>query len=436
MTHLGRRQLLGQLAAGALCAVTVAAVPRSATAQLAPSNDPKTKRRGPVAILGGKLLLGSDEPIADSVILLDEGKIRYLGTDTAKAKGARIISARGQLVTAGLVDLLTRIGTTEVSLEKTTRDDSHDTTDPVRAAFRSADGYNPASSLIAITRMQGVTSVGVVPIAGLVSGQSAWADLAGKLPDDALARRSLALHVNLHDAMHGAFGKSRGTAWLRLRELLDDAQAYRKSRAAYERRQVRELGASRLDLEVVLRALEGRLPVVFHVDRASDIVGVLALAKANGLSAVLASAAEGWKVADQIAKAKVPAIVYPLDHGPRSFAALGAREDNAALLHRAGVTVALSTGESHNARKLRQEVGNAIRAGLPRRTALDAVTKVPAQIVGMDKHYGTPKVGRVANLVVWSGDPFELSTQATHVLIRGREIPLRSRQTALLERYR
>ncbi len=436
MTRLGRRQLLGQLAAGALCVVTAKTVPRFATAQPAARGDRKKTTTGPVAILGGKLVLGHAEPIADSVIVIEDGKLRYVGTDKAKAKGARTISAGGQIITAGLVDLLTRIGTTEVSLEKSTRDDSHHTTDPVRAAFRSADGYNPASSLVAITRMQGVTSVGVVPVAGLVTGQSAWADLAGKLPDDALASRSLALHVNLHDAMHGAFGKSRGTAWLRLRELLDDAKAYRANRGAYERRQVRELGASRLDLEVVVRALEGRLPVVFHVDRASDIVGVLTLAKENGLRAVLASAAEGWKVADHIAKAKVPAIVYPLDHGPRSFAALGAREDNAALLHRAGVTVALSTGESHNARKLRQEVGNAIRAGLPRRAALDAVTDAPARIMGMDKHYGAPKAGRVANLVVWSGDPFELSTRVNKLLIRGQEVPLRSRQTALFERYR
>jgi imidazolonepropionase-like amidohydrolase len=242
--------------------------------------------------------------------------------------------------------------------------------------------------------------------------------------------------VNLHDAMHGVFGQSRGTAWLRLRELLDDAKAYRANRGGYERRQVRELGASRLDLEVVVRALEGRLPVVFHVDRASDIVTVLALAKEHGLQAVLASAAEGWKVADAIAKAKVPAIVYPLDHGPRSFAALGAREDNAALLHQAGVTLALSTGESHNARKLRQEAGNAVRAGLPKGAALAAVTEAPATILGMAQDYGAPKAGKIANLVVWSGDPFELSTRVNQVIIRGRAVPLRSRQTALLERYR
>jgi imidazolonepropionase-like amidohydrolase len=394
MTRLARRQLLVQLAAGALGTVAATALPPWARAQPTPPSAPKKTPPGPLAIIGGTLLLGKAEPIADSVVLIDEGELRYLGTDKTQAKGARTVSAKGQMVTAGLVDLLTRIGTTEVSLEKTTRDDSHETADPVRAAFRSADGYNPASSLIAITRMQGVTSVGVVPVAGLVTGQSAWADLAGKLPRDALARPSLALHVNLHDAMHGAFGKSRGTAWLKLRELLDDGKAYRANRAGYQRRQIRKLGVSRLDLEVVVRALEGRLPVVFHVDRASDIAGVLTLAKDNGLRAVLASAAEGWKVADQIAKAKVPAIVYPLDHGPRSFAALGAREDNAALLHQAGVTVALSTGESHNARKLRQEVGNAIRAGLPRRTALDAVTDAPARIMGMDQAYGTPKVGR------------------------------------------
>ena len=104
-------------------------------------------------------------------------------------------------------------------------------------------------------------------------------------------------------------------------------------------------------------------------------------------------------------------------------------------MHAAGVTIALSTGESHNARKLRQAAGNAVRAGLPADAALDAVTDAPARIMGLVA-YGTPDAGRVANLVVWSGDPFELSTEVERVFVHGVETSLRSRQTALFERYR
>ena len=175
--------------------------------------------------------------------------------------------------------------------------------------------------------------------------------------------------------------------------------------------------------------------VELFVQRASDILGVLQLGKDYGLKLVLESAGEGWKVAKQIAEANVPVLLQPLDDGPRSFVALGLREDNAALLNKAGVKLALCYASTHNARKLRQAVGNAVRAGLPHRAALNACTDAPARIFGLD-NYGTPKTGRVANLVVWSGDPFELSSRAERMLIRGREVSLRSRQTALFDRYK
>jgi len=389
---------------------------------------------GRVTLAGGTIWQGKAEPLKNAVVDIDDGKV--VSITSGSASGTHVIDVTGKVVTAGLVDLLTNTGVIEVSLEPSTRDDRQAKLhDPVRAAFRTADGYNPASSIVPITRREGLTSVGVIPHEGLVPGQSAWADLSGATPGDALASTSLALHVNLHDGAHGHFDGSRGTAMLRLRELFDDARAFKANPRGYDRRELRNLGASRLDLLTVVRALDGELPVFFHVDRASAIVSVLKLAADNNLDAVLASAAEAWKVASQIAAANVPAIVYPLDHGPRSFAALGAREDNAARLHRAGVRIALSTGSTHNARKLRQAAGNAVRAGLPHRAALDAVTDAPARICKMDD-YGSLQKGRVANIAVWSGDPFELSSRGERMFIRGREVSLQSRQTALFERYR
>jgi imidazolonepropionase-like amidohydrolase len=388
------------------------------------------------ALVGASLLRPDALPLEGSVIVVRGERVAYVGSDAAQAHGARVVPAQGRVVTAGLCDLLTQIGLAEVLLEPSTRHDQHESKDPVRAAFQAADGYDPASSLVAVTRIAGITSVGVVPAGGLVAGQSAWIDLDGDVPERAIARPSLALHVVVDDAALGGTETSFGTVLLRLRELFDDTRAYRQKRDAYERRQLRELGASRLDYEAMARALDGKLPVVFHVDRASDILGTLALAKAHGLRAVLASAAEAWKVRRALAEARVPVVLYPFDDKPRSFAALGARADNAALLHAAGVTIALSVGSSHNARKLRQVAGNAVRAGLSLSAALDAVTAAPARIVGMDADYGTPNVGRIANLVVWTGHPFELSTRAESVVIRGRAVPLRSRQTALFERYR
>lgn len=196
------------------------------------------------------------------------------------------------------------------------------------------------------------------------------------------------------------------------------------------------MSASRLDLAVVGQVLAGKLPVVFHVDRASDILVVLALASEWKLRAVVASAAEGWRVAERLAAAKVPVIVNPFDDLPRSFAALHASEANAARLAAAGVVVCLSTGETHNARKLRQAAGNAVRAGLPYDDALRAVTSSPARAFGLEARYGSVEPGMLANLVLWSGDPFETRVRPTALYVRGRQIALRSRQTTLFGRYR
>jgi imidazolonepropionase-like amidohydrolase len=431
MTPITRRTCLGGLGA-----ILTSAAAGSARGQ--------AKEITPVAVLGGKLLRPDDEPLDDAVVVMKGDRITYVGTDTGKAKGATQHDVSGSRITAGFVDLLTQVGVREVSLEKSTVDTAERTDDPIRAAFRTADGYDPMSTLVPIARRGGLTSVGVVPgpiplageqTMGLVTGQSAWADLAGDVPDEAIARESLALHIHLDDASLGHYGHTRGTIMLRLRELFDDARAYEKNKAAYTKGQLRELGTSRLDYEVVVRALAGTLPTVVHVDRASDIVNVLALAKANGLKLVLASGAEGWRVAKRIAKADAPVILYGLDHGPRSFSARYAREDNAKRLHKAGVRVAISVGSAHMARKLPQVAGNAVRAGLPYRAALDAVTRAPAEMLGMTD-YGAVAPKKIANVVVWSGDPFELSSRATHVFIRGEKQSLRTRQTALFERYK
>jgi len=444
-----RRELLGLAGAGLLTWTT------GAEAQPGPTKGaPKVRAKGGtkgakkadtsgedepsgprVALVGATLLGASERPLERAVIVLQGERIASVGTDVSAAAGATTLDLAGKVITAGFVDPLTRVGVTEIDLEDRSRDDAHSSGRAIAASFAAADGYDPSSPLVAITRREGITSVGVVPVSGLVTGQSAWADLDGDVPARALGSRSLALHVLLDDYAIGSGPVNHATALHLLRELFDDAEAYRSKRGDYEKRQVRDLGASRGDLEVVTRALDGKLPVVFHVDRASDILNVLELARSRRLRAVVASAAEGWKVAGALAAAKVPAIVYPLDEGPRDLLVRGAREDNAARLHKAGVVVAMSSGESHNARKLRQVAGNAVRAGLPHAAAIAALTRAPAHIFGLGD-YGAPAAKQLANLAVWSGDPLELSTRCERLFIRGREVSLRSRQTALFEKYR
>ena len=380
-------------------------------------------------IVGGTLLRPGRPPLANSVIRISGDRIVSVGMEI-DPRVERRIDAKGKIVTAGFTDLLTQIGVVEVELEPASRDDALGGERIIRAAFRTSDGYNPESTVIPITRLEGVTSVGVVPTGGLIAGRSAWADLDGRLASDALRNEALALHVYMNHP------ESRGATLLALREVFDAARAFKANPGAYDRNQFRKVNASRADLVTIGWALDRQLPVMFHADRATDLLAAIEFSKQYGLRPVLASAAEGWKVAPQLAAAKVPVIIYPLHSGPGNFSSLGAREDNAAILERAGVSISFATGETHNARKLRQVAGNAVRAGMTKRGALDAVTRAPAAAVGMANDYGTVAKGKVANIVVWSGDPFETSTAVTTLIIRGREVPLRSRQTALFERYR
>ena len=140
-------------------------------------------------------------------------------------------------------------------------------------------------------------------------------------------------------------------------------------------------------------------------------------------------------VADDIAKHKVSVIVDPLENLPARFDRLHSRSDNAALLARAGVRVILSTFDAHQARLLWQRAGNAVRLGMDHDDAIRAVTEAPADAFGL-KGYGRLEKGAIGNVVVWSGDPLQTSTRVEHVFIRGKEEPLETRQTLLLNRYR
>src|SRR5947199_8635812 len=189
------------------------------------------------------------------------------------------------------------------------------------------------------------------------------------------------------------------------------------------------------DLEALLPVLHAQEPLIAYANRRSDTATALRLAREFKLKLVLAGAQEGWEVARDIAAAGVPVLVEPLDNIP-SYDALGVRYENAAVLARAGVKVALLETDTHNARNLRQQAGNAVSYGMTWEQALRAVTLAPAEVFGVADRYGALDVGKGANVGVWSGHPFEFSTGVEHVIIRGREIPLRSRQTDLFERYR
>lgn len=340
-----------------------------------------------------------------------------------------VVDTAGKTVTPGLVEVASTLGLVEVGLEAGTRDGNAEWEHPIRASFRAIDAYNPRSSVVPVTRMEGITSAVVRPSGGRISGQAAWVDLAGATQREAIQQDLVAMVANIG-------GPSRSAAIGELRDVLLDAAAFPRNRAALERNATREFAAGLRDLEALQPVVSGRVPLVVGADRASDIEALLRLRQSvPRLRLVIDGAAEGWLLADALAEAGVPVIVDPLVVGPGSFNQIHARADNARIMADAGVDVMIATRSSHNARTLRQAAGNAVRGGLSHGAALDAITTVPASVFGPPSHRGLTR-GGVANVVVWDGDPLELSTSVSGLFVGGRAIPLDSRQWRLYLHYR
>ena len=382
-----------------------------------------------LAIVGVKAYtLASAEPLDDATILVADGRIEQIGTDLPVPFEYRQIDAVGKIVTPAFIESYSHFGLIEIEGEATTNDaalEEH----PVGPAFDVSLALNPASTLMAVNRMDGVGRAitaprpGVDPLAGLGAAVSLG---TGEFLIE--PRAALFGHVGATTAEFT--GGSRAAVMQRLRRAFDEASRFSPSRY-----RPGPGDYSRHDMAALKTFLRSGKPLVLAVDRAAEIRQAIRLADDHGLRLVLLGGAEAWQVRDALAAAGAAVITHPHDNLPRSFETLGARLDNAALLHGAGVDVVFTAAETHNARKLRQLAGNAVAHGLPWSAALDGLTRRAAQVWGMED-VGTLTPGSRADLVIWNGDPLELTTWAEQVIIDGQAMPMRSRQTLLFERYR
>ncbi|HEX7011652.1 MAG TPA: amidohydrolase family protein [Steroidobacteraceae bacterium] len=361
-------------------------------------------------------------------VLIRDGRIAAVGSQLS-AKGATVIEARNRPLTPGLFGGLTAIGLTEVPAEAQTNDAFITFGAPTwqqqwRPELDVTLAYNPASTVIPVTRIEGVTWAVLRPYSeAILEGQGAAVTFDGRYEAVLEGSRSLFVNWNV-DA--GGTGGSRAALYM----LFD--QAVREVREATQPGQIALLHPA--GRESLARFLDGGR-AVFRVDRATDIRRVVQFATRNGLKPVILGGAEAWRVAAELTHANVPVILDPLVNLPEDFERIGARLDNAARLRRAGVRIALLSGDIHNARKIRQLAGNAAANGLPWEDALAAITSAPAEIFGLASERGQIAVGQIADLVLWSGDPLEVTSIADRVWIAGRPVKMQSRQTLLRDRY-
>jgi hypothetical protein len=364
-------------------------------------------------------------------VLVRNGRVAAVGTGLAAA-GATVIDANGRPLTPGLFGGITALGVVEVSLEKSTVDNDPHAAERDKAAeprpeFDVSLAFNPDSAVIGVNRVEGITHAMIAPgaVSGdtVIAGQGAVARLDGRA--EAMVTPSRTLFANLNA------GVSRAGQFMQLEQATREAKPTPQMRDA-DFRLLTPTGR-----EVLARYLSGGR-IVFSVDRATDIRQVLAFAQKQGTRPVILGGAQAWQVAGPLAQARVPVVLDPLVDLPDSFDQLGATLENAARLHKAGVRIAFTNlnDGTHNARKVRQAAGVAVAHGLPWEAALAALTANPAEIFGVGAEFGRIAPGYVADLVLWSGDPFEVTTVAEQVWIDGRAQSMRSRQTELRDRYK
>ena len=392
-----------------------------------------------IAITGGKVYPVSGPPIENGTVLIKDGKIVAVGANVTVPSDAEKVDASGKWVTPGLVDAETQLGLVEVGFGAGANESRARSEQGITPDFTSWDGLNPRSVLIPPAREDGITSVMSTPGGGLIAGQAAMIDLFGDTRAGMILRAPAAMIASIED-QGGDGAPAKGQQIAKLREILQDTRYYQKHVAEFDRGQSRQMSVSPASLAALVPVLTGKVPLLINVDEASDIQSAIDLAKEFGIKVIIGGGAEAWEVADRLAAAKIPVLAGAMSNDPISFSALGSRQDNVALLRKAGVQVALignggGDEELFNVRNIRYEAGNAVGYGLTWNEALKAITQAPAEIFGVADRIGTLQAGREANVVVWDGDPFEFATRAVAVYVRGQKQTDVSRQDLLTKRY-
>jgi imidazolonepropionase-like amidohydrolase len=368
-------------------------------------------------------------------VLIADGKIAELGHDLKAPAEAEVIDAEGKPVTPGLFGGFSHLGIEEIGLEPTV-DDYSLKLGSMRPEFDVTPAFNPESAVLGVARVGGITFAVIsataepggkgAPGGTLIAGQGSVAQL-----DGIIVPKSHALFIDVGGDASALSGGSRAAEYMLLDQAISEVRSP-KSLLPNDQRLLTPAGRQTLQ-----GYLDGHGLVVFDADRASDIRQVIALVKREKLHAVIKGGSEAWRVAPELAAAHIPVVLNPLQDLPESFDIVGATLENAARLNRAGVKIAFSLDDPqpHNIRKVRQTAGIAVAHGLPWEAALAALTSNPAEIFGVAGRNGTIARGHPADLVLWSGDPLEVTSLAQRVFIEGQPQSMQSRQTLLRDRY-
>jgi len=389
-----------------------------------------------IAITGGQVhTMSSKGVIEGGTVLIEDGTIKQVLSGVAVPAGYTEIDATGKVVTPGFIGALTNLGLVEVSMSAGVNDsrvNAH-AVSTVGAAYDVQYAINTDSTLIGVTRLEGFTSAatGLGSTGQLFDGQGAFISLSTEF--NSVLKPHAFMHVDLSSSGADKVGGSRAALWVALNQSLEEALYVQSNPITPSWEWFGMI--SRADATALVKVVSGEMPLLVTANRANDILQVLALKERfSDLQLALVSASDGWRVAQQIAAANVAVVLSPEENLPGQFDRLGATLQNAARLHTAGVELSIGI-ETHNARLAPQHAGNAVANGLPHSVALAALTINPAKLYGVDDIVGSLEAGKQADIVIWSGDPLEVTQAAEMVFIKGESMIMQSRQTKLRDRY-
>ncbi len=409
--------------------------------------------RGTFVIRNARIVTVSGADIENGSIVIRDGKIEAVGTTVNAPSGAQVIEGRGLSVYPGMIDAGTNMGLVEIPQGANGTVDTSEVGD-FNPNAKAIVAVSPYSAHIAVTRVEGITSVVSAPTGGLISGQATLINLLGTSPKEMAVTPTAALMINYPalgprggGGFGGGFGQqfnlqdalTQGERQLeQIRKMLRDGEAYGRAQDAY----AKDNTLPRPNRDVVLEALvpyvRGQLPVMFRASREAEIKGAIRFAEEMKLKPIILGGDDAWKVASLLKEKNVPVIITGIFGLPRTEDdPYDIAYEQASKLQAAGVKFAISTGDQGmEARNLPLYAGMAAAFGLSKGDALKAVTLYPAQIMNVGDKLGSIEVGKMANIVVTDGDLLEIRTKVKHLFIDGRLVPLTSRHTDLNDAFK
>ena len=381
-----------------------------------------------ILLKGGLVHSGNGDSAKTQDILISDKTIVGIGTNLIIDGNTRVIEVNGLPVTPGLISPMSNLGIVEINALDVTRDDESDL---LSAGFSIFNAFNPHSTGIPWNRSNGVTSAMSTPSASSfpIFGLGSHFVLDG----------SLEIKGSKDIAMYGRLGASYGSRAETL-SVLESLLNIGKMVKTLSIEEILEMNlADQLELQsqdiiALGKVVNDGMPFVIETNRAVDILQALSMKKKYGLNLVLVSVEEAPMVLDQLKESNTPVIIDPMDNIPNSFDELGSSLDLGKILDQAGIPIMFSTQRSHNYHLMRQGAGNAVAYGMSYETAIKGMSNTVAQTFRLDNR-GSIETGKLADVIVWDGDPLEPSSFPKIVMIEGKLQDLSSRSTQLTERY-